>query len=102
MIGKSEKFLGALCYIPFFFAFVLFLKPSPFLVFHIKQGFVLSFIWLIWLYLYHFIPFIGWYVIGPFGFVFLFFLTVLGMANAINGKREPLPFFGVWVERLRL
>jgi len=102
MTGKYERFLGALCYVPFLFAMVMLLRPSPFLVFHIRQGFVLSFVWLIWLYLYHFIPFVGWYLIGPFGFIFLLFLTVFGMVGAINGKMELLPFLGVWVERLRL
>jgi len=102
MTERFENLLGALCYFPFLFVIILLLKPTPFLVFHIRQGFVLSFVWLIWLYLYHFIPFVGWYLIGPFGFVFLLFLTVFGMVGAINGKMEPLPFVGVWVEKLRL
>ncbi len=102
MIGKFERFLGAICYLPFLFVIPLFLNPSHFLVFHIKQGFLLSFLWMIWLYIYHFIPIIGWYIIGPFGFIFLVFLTVFGMVKAFNGDMEPLPFVGIWVEKLRL
>ncbi len=102
MIGKTERFLGALCYLPFFFIFVIFINHKPFVVFHIKQGFVISFLWLLWLYLYHFIPYIGWYVIGPLGFLFLVFLSIFGVIKSLSGSMEPLPFVGNWVEKLRL
>ncbi len=102
MIGMPEKILSSLCYIPFMFIPTLFFSRSKYMVFHVKQGFILSFVWLVWLYLYHFIPYIGWYVIGPVGFVFLVFLSVFGAIKALNGDMEPLPFIGMWVERLRL
>ncbi|MDG4944956.1 hypothetical protein NMK71_00875 [Weeksellaceae bacterium KMM 9713] len=39
------------------------------------------------------IPIIGW-IISILGSLFIIFLWIMGLMNAINGKMEPVPVFG--------
>ncbi len=97
-----SRVLAALSYLPFFFIVVLFLPKDNFVIFHIRQGFVLSSLWLVWLFVWRFVPVVGWAVLAPLGLVLLLYLTLFGIVQAMRGSVEPLPFVGVWADNLRL
>ncbi len=97
-----SRILAALSYVPFLFLLILFLPKDKFVIFHIRQGFVLSTLWLVWLFVWRFVPLVGWAVLAPLGLVFLLYLTAFGMLQALTGKVEPLPLVGTWADKLRL
>ncbi len=97
-----QRLLAAACYIPFLFIVVLFLSRNPFVVFHIRQGFVLSFLWLVWLFVWRFLPVIGWALLAPVGLIALTYLSLYGFTRSLMGLIEPLPVIGTWPDRFRL
>ncbi|NPB04137.1 MAG: hypothetical protein GXO39_06975 [Thermotogae bacterium] len=96
------RILAALAYLPFLFILVLFLPKNRFVIFHIRQGFVLSSLWLLWVFVWRFLPLLGWIVFAPLGFIFLAYLTLFGIAQALSGNLSPLPVVGTWADRLRV
>lgn len=40
------------------------------------------------------IPFLGWFIILPLGTIFLIVLAIMGIINAANDKKKPLPLIG--------
>ncbi|NPA80093.1 MAG: hypothetical protein GXO29_03465 [Thermotogae bacterium] len=97
-----SRILGAMAYLPFLFILILFLPKDKFVIFHIRQGFVLSTLWLLWLFVWRFVPLVGWALLAPVGLIFLIYLTIFGMVKAASGHVEPLPIVGRWADRLRL
>ncbi len=97
-----NRALASLSYLPFAFVILLFLPKDRFVIFHLRQGFVLSNLWVVWLIVWRFVPVIGWSVLAPIGLVFLVYLTLFGVSRALSGKVEPLPFVGTWADKLRL
>jgi len=71
-------------------------KDDPFVKFHVKQG-LLIFLTLIAGLMVGVIPLIGWLIamIAPF---FVFVMLVIGILNALAGKKEPLPLIGKYAE----
>lgn len=91
---EENKGMAAISYI-----WILFLIPyltkkdSPFAMYHAKQGLVffifsiiVGFLW--W------IPFVGW-ALGLFSLV----LFIMGIVNALGGKKAPLPLIGQFAEK---
>lgn len=91
-----------MAYLPFVFVLLLFLPRDRFVAFHIRQGFVLSVLWMIWLFVWRFVPLVGWAFFAPVGLIFLLYLTLFGISRAVGGKVEPLPMVGTWADELRL
>ncbi len=67
-------------------------KKEPFASYHIRQsiglmitGIVLSII--------NVIPVLGW-IISILGFFFIFYMWIMGLVNAINGKEKAVPVLG--------
>lgn len=67
-------------------------KKQPFAAYHIRQslglnvtGFVLGFVSVI--------PILGW-IVGIIGMFVLFYMTIMGIINAVNRKEKPLPILG--------
>ena len=71
-------------------------KDDPFVKFHVKQG-LLIFLTVIAGLIVGIIPVIGWVIaiIIPF---FVFVLLIIGILNALAGKKEPLPLIGKYAE----
>lgn len=94
---KADKFFAALCYF-----WILFLIPflirrkSKYVCYHRKQGFLL-FIFTTIVGFVYWIPVFGW-ALG----LLVLILFIIGLANSLSGKKEPLPFIGRYAEWLRI
>ncbi len=80
-------YLFILCIVP-----LVLKKESPFAKFHGKQGLILCIAWF-----FTWVPFVGW-ILG----IFLAVLSVLGIINALNGKKEKLPLIGEFADKLNI
>lgn len=80
-------YLGPLCIVP-----ILVAKDSEFAMYHANQGLIL-FIVAIALSLFAIIPILGW-IISFFGSIAVVVLAILGIINAANMKKKPLPIIG--------
>lgn len=67
-------------------------KKSAFAAFHVKQSCILCALGFA-VFLVGMVPLLGW-VISFFGSLFLLYLWIMGLFNAINGKVKPVPVFG--------
>ena len=91
---QDEKVLAAIAYI-----WVLCLVPlltkkdSEYCQFHAKQGLVL-FIASFAVMVLGMIPILGWLIILPLGWIAIVILSILGIVNALQGKRWKMPYLG--------
>lgn len=102
---SSNKFMAILAYlfllvlIPFFTR-----KDSPFTKFHVKQGFVLVFIYAAGYILdfFYIIPYVGWIfgILGSVLTVFAVVLSVIGIVGAARGQAKPLPIVGKYSDKI--
>ena len=102
---SSNKFMAILAYlfllvlIPFFTR-----KDSPFTKFHVKQGFVVLFIYAagIVLQIFDWIPVVGWItaIVGWLICVFAVVLSVIGIVGAARGQAKPLPIVGKYSDKI--
>lgn len=93
-----EKNVGmaVVAYILFFVPLLTDAKDDPFVKYHVKQGLVLFIAAMIanatsWM----FIPLMFFMWIFH---VAIIVLAILGILNAVHGKKEPLPFIGQFAE----
>ena len=86
--AEENKLLAALCYLGPFFLLSWLMKPkSKFVRYHVNQGLVLFLCWIV-INIFDFIPFM--WLANIFGVVCFF----CGIANALKGRRKPLPLIG--------
>ena len=71
---------------------LLFGRKSPFIQFHVHQGIVLLFVWVLFA-LSFYIPLLPWVF-----FIYLVIAVVLGINNVVRGRERPLPIIGRWVK----
>jgi len=99
---QDEKTIAALSYLWILVLIPLLTKKdSEFCQFHAKQGLVLliaSFAVMIL----GMLPIIGWLIILPFGSLFLLILAVLGLINALQGKKWEMPYLGKYAKKINL
>ncbi len=86
------KNVAALAYLIFFIP-LLSNPESEYGKFHANQGLLLLITGLAVSFLGS-IPFIGWFIILPLGFILVLVLFVMGIVNAVNGKKKRLPLIG--------
>lgn len=86
-VMKILCYLGILCLIPY-----LVVKNDDFIKFHAKQGVVLLLLEVATA-MFAVIPILGW-MIAPIVYLCLFVLAILGIMNAIGGKKVALPIIG--------
>lgn len=67
-------------------------KKEPFAAYHIKQSLGLALCGIA-LFVVGMVPILGW-IASFFGSLFLLYLWIMGLMNAINGKAKPVPFLG--------
>lgn len=72
-------------------------KRDAFAAFHIKQSLGLVLI-SFGLFIIGMIPILGW-IISFLGSIFLLYLWVMGIINAINQKTKPVPILGPYFEK---
>lgn len=80
-------YLGILVIVP-----ILVAKDSEFVMYHANQGLVL-FIAEIILFAIGIIPLLGW-LISFLGYLGALVLAIMGIINAVNKKKKPLPLIG--------
>lgn len=80
-------YLGPLCIVP-----ILVAKDSEFAMYHANQGLIL-FIVAIALSFIAIVPILGW-IISFFGSIAVVVLAILGIINAANMEKKPLPLIG--------
>lgn len=71
-------------------------KKDPFGAYHIRQSLGICITGLV-LGIINVIPLLGW-IISILGSIFLIVLWVMGLINAINGKKAPVPVLGKYFE----
>lgn len=90
---SENKAMAAISYLGILFLIPLLAKKdSDFAQYHAKQGMIL-FIFEIILWIVAMIPVLGW-ILGFVGWIFAFILFILGLVNALNGVKKPLPLIG--------
>ena len=103
--AQDNKAMAALAYILFFVPLLKGAhKTSPFVKYHTNQGTVLFIASVAWSVVYRIVSSIlyaiswrlGWIADSILGWVSVVFLAlcVIGIMNAINGKKSPLPVIG--------
>ena len=99
---KKEKNTGmaVVAYIIFFLPLLTEAKKDSFVKYHVKQGLVLFLAGLLTRAIVS-IPFIGWSLIMPFN-LFLSVFFIIGVMNALGGKKEQLPVIGQFAEKFKL
>ena len=83
------SYLGILWLVP-----LLAMKENAFCKFHVKQGILLSILWIAsWVVVV--IPFIGW-LADAVVWVFIVVMAIMGIVNSLNGKYWKMPIIGGW------
>ncbi|TCZ78820.1 hypothetical protein E0485_07015 [Paenibacillus albiflavus] len=90
---QQNKAIAILAYIIFFLP-LLTARDSKFAMYHANQGFLVFLTCLAVNIIGTIIPLIGWFIIVPFGNLFVLVLILLGILNAANGQMKPLPLIG--------
>lgn len=76
------------------------MKKNEFAKFHVKQGLLLLITSIAVNIIGSIIPFLGWFIILPLGSVAVLVLFVIGILNAVNGEKKPLPVIGQHADKL--
>lgn len=90
---EKNKAIAILAYIIFFIPLIA-AKESKYAMYHANQGLVLFLTAILLNFVGSFIPFLGWFIIIPFGNLLIAVLAILGIINAANGILKPLPVIG--------
>ncbi|MGE5702185.1 MAG: hypothetical protein ACM32O_06625 [Clostridia bacterium] len=90
---ETNKVMSALAYLIFFIP-LLAARESKYAMYHANQGLLLFLLAVAVNLIGTLIPFIGWFLIVPFGNLFVMVLAIIGIINAVNGNAKPLPLIG--------
>jgi len=98
----DKNIISAIGYIWLLFLLPLLLKKDDeFCQFHAKQGLMLFLFSLVVMILGG-IPVIGWLIVIPIGWVIIGILTLLGIINALQGKKWEMPVLGKWAKKIKI
>lgn len=92
--NKAFAIVGYIIPILFFIPLVTDAKNSPFAKFHANQQLILLIGWVVVNVVGGVIPFIGWFIILPLGFIFLVIVAIMGIIGAAKGEMKELPLIG--------
>ncbi|MCT2537729.1 hypothetical protein NC661_12730 [Aquibacillus koreensis] len=92
---EENKAMGILAYLIFFIP-LLAAKDSKFAMYHANQGLSLFLVFVAVNIIGTVIPIIGWIFIWLPGYILSMVLLIMGIINAANGKKKPLPVIGKW------
>lgn len=94
--GYDEKTIAIIAYLTVIGLVVAFVmnndKKQAFATYHIRQSLGLVAASLA-LFIIGMVPILGW-IISFFGSLFLLYLWIMGLINAVNYKAKPVPFLG--------
>lgn len=92
--NKAMAIIGYIIPILFFIPLVTDAKNSPFAKFHANQQLVLLLAAIAVNVVGGIIPFLGWFIILPFGSIALIVLAIMGIISAAKGEMKKLPVIG--------
>ena len=92
--AEKNKGMAILAYFIFFIPMLTDAKDSKFAMFHANQSLVLALAGLAVSIIGSIIPFLGWFLLLPVGFIVVFVFWIMGLINAANGKMKELPLIG--------
>lgn len=99
---EDEKIWAVLSYVWIISILVLLLKKDvPYAFYHAKQGLALFLLETVGAFILGFIPVIGW-ILLPFFWIGIIILLIIGVVNALQGKKAPLPLIGTYAEELKI
>ncbi|MDO8529492.1 MAG: hypothetical protein Q7S18_02385 [bacterium] len=90
---EKNKALAILAYIIFFIPLIA-AKDSKFAMYHTNQGLVLFLAAIALNIAGSIIPVLGWFIILPFGWIFILVAAIMGIISAFKGEMKPLPIIG--------
>ena len=98
----AEKYRGmaVIAYIVFFVPLLTDAKDNAYVKFHVKQGLMVLLTSIAVSVVGSILPFLGWFLIIPFGSLFTLVIWVMGVLNAINGEQKELPIVGKYADQL--
>jgi len=103
--GEDEKLMAVLCYLGILVLIPLLTKKDDdFVKFHIQQGLALLVAAIVWGFAWiilAFIPVLGW-LLAIAGWILLFVLMIIGIVNALNNAKKPLPVLGALGEKFHI
>ena len=89
------KAVSAIGYLGILFLVPMLTNPkSEYAMFHANQGLLLGITAFAINTLGWAIPFVGWFLLIPFGNIFVFVLFIMGIIAALNGEMKRLPLIG--------
>lgn len=92
--NKLMAIVGYIIPILFFIPLVTDAKNSPFAKFHANQQLILLLAAIAVNIVGSIIPFLGWFIILPFGSIALIVIAIMGIINAVKGEMKKLPVIG--------
>ena len=99
---QDERVIAALSYIWVLVLIPLLTKKdNEYCQFHAKQG-LLLFIGSFVVMVLGMIPILGWLIILPLGWLAILILSILGIINALQGKKWEMPYLGKYAEKINL
>ncbi len=99
---QDEKIIAALSYLWILVLIPLLAKKdSEYCQFHAKQGLVL-FVASFAIMVLGMIPFLGWFIVLPLGWLAITIFSVLGIINALQGKKWEIPYIGKYAKKINL
>ncbi len=92
--NKPIAIIGYILPFLFFVPLISEAKNSKFAMFHANQQLILLIAAVAVNVVGTLIPILGWFIILPFGTIFLFVIAILGIINAAKGEMKKLPLIG--------
>lgn len=92
--NKPIAIIGYILPFLFFVPLISEAKNSKFAMFHANQQLILLIAAVAVNVVGTLIPILGWFIILPFGTIFLFVIAILGIINAAKGEMNKLPLIG--------
>lgn len=92
--NKAMAIVGYIIPILFFIPLITDAKNSPFAKFHSNQQLILLLAAIAVNIVGSIVPFLGWFIILPFGSIALIVLAIIGIINAAKGEMKKLPVIG--------
>ena len=92
--NKALAIVGYIIPILFFIPLITDAKNSPFAKFHANQQLILLLAAIAVNVVGSIIPFLGWFIILPFGSIALIVLAIMGIISAAKGEMKKLPVIG--------
>jgi len=90
---EKNRVMAILAYIIFFIPLIA-ARDSRFAMYHANQGLVLFLAAVVVNIVGGIIPFIGWFLILPIGWIAVLLLAIIGIINSSKGEMKPLPLIG--------